>query len=446
MTSHDSIMIQQVTLDTPSGNTGSKCQTKRQIEVAVDYLSFVMEVVSRKQVVALMEYVTGTLPDEALIWRDDHPTFRGTTYHHSVSSVKGIHCQYSLPSDIGCATGRLRCEIPGNPLSEMDGRSRWRLCTGLVHSFPVRVTRCDVRVDFYDQREILEKAWEASLTGDFAGARKTKRYDGDEYVNRLRWELMTTDDNSVQDDDNIPREWIKAGSYCMDATTTVYTNVRSQRKSKGFTPHVCTKLCMDASTKVVTNVRKRVVSEYRGTGKTIYFGSPGSDKMTRIYDKEKESGGEYKCIRWETQFRDELAHKVFKNYGSITEWNDGEISSQFLYGVAIGAVRFVDRKSGNRLARQTNLPWYQELVDVVGTVIKVARSVKRLVIDEMVRWIDKAVAPTLATLKKIKGTARFYGWLKEVLELGTRRMSRQQQVLAEIHQHHPESPKRASCR
>lgn len=102
------------------------------------------------------------------------------------------------------------------------------------------------------------------------------------------------------------------------------------------------------------------------TGETIYAGSTKSDKMVRLYDKSAESKGEFDCHRWEVQFRRFKANYVMQSWFLTPD------VPKFLSSVAIGAVDFVDRSSGDKnLARLPRLLWWEEFVFLVGQGVKV---------------------------------------------------------------------------
>jgi DNA relaxase NicK len=130
-------------------------------------------------------------------------------------------------------------------------------------------------------------------------------------------------------------------------------------------------------------------------GRSIYFGSPQSDKQVRIYDKEVESGGEVPTIRYEVQWRDELAHHAFSQYfsQSLSPDNIGGLSN-----LALGAIGFIDRIS-EVAARCPLLSWWADFLELLSAS-PVKLSVRRIqpMVSSKWRWMERQVAGTVALL------------------------------------------------
>ena len=148
----------------------------------------------------------------------------------------------------------------------------------------------------------------------------------------------------------------------------------------------------------------RSFSLHKGTasGETIYFGSPQSQTLLRVYDKrlellaKKRPGAEDYGIRWELEFKQDRAQLCGQSLIGLEE--------QDWKGFLIGLLRsYVDFRDTTRdaedeeRARAPRLPWYESLTRGFMTA--------RLTIpqeepeEERVKaWITRSVAPMLAAL------------------------------------------------
>lgn len=139
-------------------------------------------------------------------------------------------------------------------------------------------------------------------------------------------------------------------------------------------------------------------------GISIYFGSPQSDKRLCIYDKGQESNGRIQGNRWEGRFRRKAAKQVLLSW--LNTYNENrQVTARFLQNTVLGIVDFRDRLSddANR-DRCPQLPWYRALCN------KLSAKPARIVVEQVkqtaqktIDWVEKAVAPSIATLKTILG-------------------------------------------
>jgi len=160
-------------------------------------------------------------------------------------------------------------------------------------------------------------------------------------------------------------------------------------------------------------------------GWTIYCGSSQSDSRTRIYDKDVESRGKVKSHRLETQLRNELANQAFREFVSIPSEHFAELGPTFLGSIVTGSIEFVSKQTGDRLARQERLAWWQEFVDMFGQVrfsaVKPIQTVAR-----KLDWLYHQVAPTLAILRQGLGVSELADMLKVTAYKAVDRLNRQQ--------------------
>jgi hypothetical protein len=167
-------------------------------------------------------------------------------------------------------------------------------------------------------------------------------------------------------------------------------------------------------------------------GWCYYFGSPQSDKRLRYYDKSAESGGEIDSYRMELQLRGRHSDYVFSQFASI--WSDSfsEIATQYLGGVVLGAVDFIDRQSGDRLSRCKRLEWWQEFVDKISTPIRISLTRPKPALERTLQWIDKQVQTSLSMIRDIMGIDVFRIWLARQIDSGRERYSKKHEALIKV--------------
>jgi DNA relaxase NicK len=152
--------------------------------------------------------------------------------------------------------------------------------------------------------------------------------------------------------------------------------------------------------------------ESKDIGRTVYLGSTLSDRLIRIYDKEVESKGKIKSIRYELQARDDLANSYFVSYFS---YNDGDLGGYAISASAVASVEFVRRDGSSRLDRSERLDWWATWVDMVGHGVRISRQPRSTGLTEKRQWIEKQVAGTLALIHDCMGKQRYYEWISAVV-------------------------------
>ncbi|HEY9845095.1 MAG TPA: replication initiation factor domain-containing protein, partial [Candidatus Caenarcaniphilales bacterium] len=170
-------------------------------------------------------------------------------------------------------------------------------------------------------------------------------------------------------------------------------------------------------------------SENNRSGWTVYCGSHQSDKVTRIYDKEAESKGKIKSIRFETQLRNEIANQAFREFAGIVGDQFEELGPTFLGSIVTGAIDFVRRESGDRLERRERLPWWQGLVDRFGQIrFAIVRPIQTA--ERKLDWVSRQVAPTLAVLHLGLGSSDFNSLMRNWIYSGRDRLIPRQETMA----------------
>lgn len=164
-------------------------------------------------------------------------------------------------------------------------------------------------------------------------------------------------------------------------------------------------------------------------GVTIYFGHPSSHKRLRVYDKDIESNGATKGVRWEAQFRKQAArHILFE----VLEKCDHSVETlvEFIRDCVTGLVDFRDR-SGNdpNRARCKCLPWFEAFCNALkSNPIRIRIGTIQPLVQRSIDWIDKSVAQSLAVVKSVLG-ADFPAYLNSVLSDGYARLNNRKREL-----------------
>lgn len=140
-------------------------------------------------------------------------------------------------------------------------------------------------------------------------------------------------------------------------------------------------------------------------GYTIYFGSRESDIMMRVYDKRLEQNRRksvddvdyvnYDWIRWELEIKGERSNDV------VREFVNGKSLSSVIVGVLSHYVRFVVPKGKNRSRWKNEKKWDEFISGIEPLRLFVKRY--EPTIDDKIAWLEKQVAPTMATVLYASG-------------------------------------------
>jgi hypothetical protein len=187
-----------------------------------------------------------------------------------------------------------------------------------------------------------------------------------------------------------------------------------------------------AGTKIASLIspKNRVKSESQ-RGWCWYFGSPSSNKRVRVYDKNIESKGELNCIRWEAQFRDEVARKVMEGISEVLVSAPDEVA-QYLSSVVVSALNFVERIAGKRLSRLSPLPWWTAFCDGLGKRVSLSVGAVKPVLARKVRWIGTQWQSTLAIIRELLNDTDYAAFWNEQLESGKKRLTASHRALIEV--------------
>ena len=172
-------------------------------------------------------------------------------------------------------------------------------------------------------------------------------------------------------------------------------------------------------------------------GESVVLGSPQSDKRLTFYNKAVESDGAVESHRVEIRLRDYKADQVFQ---TLAAWSPQEFldeGAQYLSGVVIGAVDFVDRTTSDRnLCRLTRLAWWAEFCDRVGSVrLKLASKKQVHSMERKISWLMRDVAPSLAVVKRVLNRQDFRDFIETLLESGKSRLGKVHEALITVFQY-----------
>lgn len=158
-------------------------------------------------------------------------------------------------------------------------------------------------------------------------------------------------------------------------------------------------------------------------------GSAGSGKYLRIYDKNLESNGEENCIRWEVEFTQRYAERVF----NILSGTGGNLD---VFAISCGALiggcmRFVHRTGERNIARLELYDWWEDIIKRLG-VLSIRIAKKKSTLMGMIEWTKRQLSPTLAVIASSFKTSRdYYDWMEELCDVGNSKMNTHQQQIAD---------------
>lgn len=135
----------------------------------------------------------------------------------------------------------------------------------------------------------------------------------------------------------------------------------------------------------------------------IYFGSRESARSAKAYNKEAESKGRIKAIRFEVKFGAKVAHDVLLKWLSIDPDKWGKCwereSAKWLMRSVVGSVDFIDRKNHpgeKNLSRIPRLDWWQAFIDLIdGEPIYHTAPVANPSLERSAKWQMRQVMRSL---------------------------------------------------
>jgi hypothetical protein len=174
--------------------------------------------------------------------------------------------------------------------------------------------------------------------------------------------------------------------------------------------------------------RWRVVKSDDG-GFTIYFGSTGSDRMIRYYDKSIESGGEIDAYRFEVVLKDGYASSLWGMILKVFSFtsNHENCLRELLSSVALNSIDFYSlEKEGDRRSSKIYEQWWLDFKALFDTSqLKVKMDRTKTTIDKTCEWIELQVETSLAMIENFyeKTGNDFAEWLNARIESGRSRLT-----------------------
>ena len=179
-------------------------------------------------------------------------------------------------------------------------------------------------------------------------------------------------------------------------------------------------------------IQSKAIHEGTQTGVTLYFGSPQSQTMLRVYDKRLElqakqrEGWQDYGVRWELEFKQDRAQACATCLAAREESAWCELVVGFLRA-------YVDFWDTSREAddqariRAPLLGWWQTLTDDFGKGRLVIEKNEQTLI-EVKRWVSRGVAPMLAVICAAHPGGQ--AWLeKAIIEASSRWKERHRRLL-----------------
>lgn len=164
--------------------------------------------------------------------------------------------------------------------------------------------------------------------------------------------------------------------------------------------------------------RQTSTNEY--LGRTMYFGSQASDLFCRIYDKslERKANSDEevpgKWTRLEIVYRKDRATKLV-DFLIKSEKPLGHV----LRGTLRQYLRFLLPSTDQNKARWPSAEWWELLLaDVEKLQLTIKKEAKT--IEDMTSWVDKQIAPTIATI--LKAQEGDMSWLRKIILDGSNRL------------------------
>lgn len=172
--------------------------------------------------------------------------------------------------------------------------------------------------------------------------------------------------------------------------------------------------------------------DQRNDGHTIYFGKRSSRVFMRFYDKAAQMEVPFTWNRAEIELKDQRVQKAVNLLVS------GLPVGQLFVGVLNEYLAIINLDDSN-ISRCTIQPWWsswlQSTEKIRLTTSKVIKSV-----DEVMEYVKRQYAPSIAMIKTHLGAVSFNEYIRELIKDGTDRMNmKHEQILFISAQRTPDS-------
>lgn len=164
-------------------------------------------------------------------------------------------------------------------------------------------------------------------------------------------------------------------------------------------------------------------------GWTIYFGSVGSDRMIRYYDKTIESGGEIDAYRFEVVFKDGYASSLWDMIIKVLSFgsNPEDCLRELLSSASLNSIDFYSfEKDDDRRTPKIYEQWWLDFKALFSTSeLKVRMDRTKTTIDKTCEWIEEQVETSLAMIENFynRTSQDFAEWINARLESGRSRLT-----------------------
>jgi Replication initiation factor len=166
-------------------------------------------------------------------------------------------------------------------------------------------------------------------------------------------------------------------------------------------------------------IRWQVEKSRKGTFRTLYMGTRKSDKLHRIYDKDG-------YVRWELESKNEISQKIvalsvqaFRTLAPTD--NFGDVIGGLIRDTILGSVDFIERK-GKNLCRARRLDWWESFLEFMkGSPISIRRDKRKRLLEKTMRWIERAVMPSLAVIRSCNA-GMFFDWIRNGINQSSKLM------------------------
>lgn len=154
--------------------------------------------------------------------------------------------------------------------------------------------------------------------------------------------------------------------------------------------------------------------EQPADGHTLYFGKRSSRVYLRFYDKAAQLGVPFFWNRAEVELKDKRAHEAAKHLSS------GVPIGQLFVGIINQYLSVINRDDSN-ISRRSIQPWWSAWLQSTEKIkLTTAKEVKT--VDEVMQFVKRQYAPSLAMIKTHLGGFPFYKYIRELISDGSERM------------------------
>lgn len=160
-------------------------------------------------------------------------------------------------------------------------------------------------------------------------------------------------------------------------------------------------------------------------GWTRYIGSRRSLVYIRLYDKATESNGLIDAYRLEAEFKGRVANEHWQNIVEIA--SSCETVAAYIVESVTGSFRIVDDSNVKKSLCNVE-PTLKKFLDHCSSKggFRVPQPRRKSSLDNSMKWVERSVKSTLATIKKALGKHRFRDYLDQLLKDGLAGMSTRQ--------------------